>query len=167
MQLQAIAKSYEKEATRTKRMLEAKQTIVAHQTQQIESEKDTQIKQNLRDDFSVEIENLKHQHANKERTMYRQEQTKHKIIAQKRVEASTIQSEEKRLERLTSLAASVPYAKSIIGMSSDIHKSTEARRNDVYARSDLPDFQSGKLKSFTERRIRVPADQNSHPPGFL
>jgi len=47
MQLQAIAKSYEKEATRTKRMLEAKQTIVAHQTQQIESEKDTQIKQNL------------------------------------------------------------------------------------------------------------------------
>ena len=152
MQLQAIAKNYEKEANRTKRMLETKQTLMKHQTQQIQESEESRIN-NLRGDFAVEIESLKHQHVNRERTNYRQERIKSKIIAHKRVEGEALKVEEIRLERLNALAASVPYYKSIMDKSSDIHKSTEARKNDVYFRSNLADFQSGKLKSFTNDKI--------------
>jgi hypothetical protein len=52
------------------------------------------------------------------------------------------------------LAASVPYYRNIVTTSSDIYKTTEARKNDVYAgRGELADFQSGKFKSFTEERV--------------
>ena len=39
-------------------------------------------------------------------------------------------------------------------LSSDIHKSTKARENDVYGgRSKLADFQSGTMKSFTDEKV--------------
>ena len=62
--------------------------------------------------------------------------------------------ERNSFSRLNNLAASVPYYKDIMNKSSDIHKTTEARKQDVYGgRSKLADFQSGRLKSFTNEKV--------------
>lgn len=156
-QVQAIAKKngdeYEKEINRTQRILTTKQALMKHQTQQMKDQEESCINI-LRDDFAVEIQSLKQQHANMDRTNYREEQIKNKLMAQQKAESEAMRAEEVRLERLNTLAATVPYYQSIMDKESDIHKSTEARKNDVYGgRSDLADFQSGKMKSFTEAKL--------------
>lgn len=75
-------------------------------------------------------------------------------MTQKKVEEEAIKAEEQRLERLSFLAASVPYYHAIMNTTSDIHRSTEARKNDVYeGRSELADFQIGVQKSFTNEKL--------------
>ena len=89
-------------------------------------------------------------------TTYRQEQRKEKILAKKKAEDDATKAEERRLERLSALAASVPYYRTIMNTTSDIHRSTEARKHDVYVgRDDLADFQCGlqKLRSFTNEKL--------------
>lgn len=143
-----VGGEYDKELHRTKRILEAKQVL--HQA----IDQNENCINELQDRVAVEIQTLKHQQSRKERTAYRQEQMESKLMAQKKAEVEALREEESRLERLNTLAASVPYYKSIMDQSSDINKSTEARKNDVYGgRGELADFQSGKLKSFTEDKI--------------
>jgi len=142
---------YEKEMHRTQRKLETKQAL--HQALQTEGLKENCVNE-LQDDFAVEIQTLKCQQVRRERTTYRQEQIENKRMTKKEADDEAGRAEEVRLERLNALATSVPYYKSIMDKTSDIHKSTEARKNDVYGgRTELADFQCGKLKSFTEDKI--------------
>ncbi len=86
--------------------------------------------------------------------LYRQGKGKEKLIARLKAEEEAQGEEEKRLRRLNSLAASVPYYGTIMKANSDIHKSTESRKRDVYqGRMDLADFQCGNLKSFTDEQL--------------
>lgn len=153
--MQAIAEKagndYEKEVKRTQRLLEAKQTIMKHQTQQMKTQEGNNC---IKIDFATKIEGLKHQHTNRKRTTYRQERIKSEDMEQKKADEEALRLEEIRLERLNALAASVPYYKSIMDKTSDIHKSTQARKHDVFGgRSDLADFQSGKVKNFTNEKL--------------
>lgn len=143
--MQAIAEKagndYEKEVKRTQRLLEAKQTIMKHQTQQMKTQEGNNC---IKIDFATKIEGLKHQHTNRKRTTYRQERIKSEAMEQKKADEEALRLEEIRLERLNALAASVPYYKSIMDKTSDIHKSTQARKHDV---------QSGKVKNFTNEKL--------------
>ena len=96
-----------------------------------------------------------HKDANKEHTTYQQEEIQGKVM-EKRAEDKATKAEERRLGRLSAMAASVPYYRKLMNTTADIHRSTEARKNDIYEGcSDLADFLQGlkKLKSFTNERL--------------
>ena len=73
-------------------------------------------------------------------------------------EAEALRAEERRIERLNALASTTPYYEAIMDKSADIHKSTHARKMDIYDRPKLADFQSGNLKSFTNDRVFADAN---------
>lgn len=151
--LRAAARRCEKESERTRLMMETKRTILQHQAQRMEEIEKDRHNGHCREDFSVEIERRQRQQANRERTEYREARAKHRILARKRAEDAASRAEEIRLERLNSLAASVPYHQAIAELSADVHRSTAARRHDVPERNNLPDFQAGRLRSFATERI--------------
>lgn len=65
-------------------------------------------------------------------------------------------SEELRLERLSALAASVPYYSKIMNLEADPLRMTIARTNDIYepaATNGLADFQQGALRSFSNEKV--------------
>ncbi|KAL7548031.1 hypothetical protein ACHAWF_011317 [Thalassiosira exigua] len=147
---------FKKEVDRTQRMLEAKQKCMNRRAQQIQQ---LDAYNNPKGDLAVEVEKLKLRHSNRERTNYRQERMKNKVEARRKAEDEAFRMEEKRLESLLKLAASVPYYKSIMDTSADIHKSTEARKNDVYGgRTGLADFQCGRMNSFTNEKVFADAN---------
>eukprot|EP00956_Cyclotella_meneghiniana_P035277 scaffold113296_cov42-Cyclotella_meneghiniana.AAC.1 len=94
---------------------------------------------------------------NKERTRKREAQRQDKISSKVKADMESAKAEECRLERLFALAASVPYYGTLRNITPDIHKTTEARKNDVYMSRDnsLADFQCGlqQLRSFTNDRV--------------
>lgn len=150
---QVIAEACKKEANRVQRMLETKQALMKLWTEQMQKSEDDRA-DDLRGDFAAEIQNQVHQRANRDRANYRREEITRRNSERERAEGEAVRAEEMRLERLNSLAASTPYWRSIVDKSSDIHKSTEARKNDVYVgRGDLADFQSGTLTSFTNDKV--------------
>ena len=156
-QVQAAAKKvgddYQKELQHTLRVLESKRAVLKHHAEQVEVQKEYCIIK-LRDDFADEVENRRRQHTNRTRSNFRQAQRDRKNVAQKIDKEEAARAEETRIERLNALAASVPYYKAVLDKSSDIHKTTEARKNDVYAGpSELADFQCGNLKSFTQEKV--------------
>ena len=56
-------------------------------------------------------------------------------------------------------SSSVPYYNAVVNKSADVHKSTEARKNDVYnAPPPLADFQCGRLRAFTNERTFADAN---------
>lgn len=94
---------------------------------------------------------------NKERTRHREAQRKGKISCKMKADLESAKAEERRLGRLFALAASVPYYGTLLNITPDIHKTTEARKNDVYTSRDnsLADFQCGlqQLRSFTNDKV--------------
>ncbi len=156
-QVQAAAKKvgddHQKELQHTLRVLESKRAVLKHHAQQVEAQTENCIHK-LRDDFADEIESRRRQHTNRTRSNYRQAQIDRRNVAQKIAEEEVARAEETRIERLNALAVSVPYYKAVLDIQSDIHKTTEARKNDVYAGpSELADFQCGNLKSFTQEKV--------------
>jgi hypothetical protein len=156
-QAQAAAKKvgddYQRELQHTLRVLELKRAVLRHHARRVEVQKENGINK-LRDDFADEIENRRRQHTNQTRSNFRQAQIDRKNVAQKMAEEEAARAKETRIERLNALAASVPYYKAALDKPSDIHKTTEARKNDVYAGpSELADFQRGNLKSFTQEKV--------------
>ena len=143
----------DKELQRIQRLIEAKQTLRKHQTQQMEDCMETRTNE-FQDDFISELKGLQQQQMNRERSKFRQEKLIHKEVAKQEASQQAARLEEKRLAKLSNLAASVPYYQSIMDTTSDIHKTTKSRENDVYGgRSKLADFQSGNLKSFTNDKL--------------
>ena len=106
-------------------------------------------------ELQTEAARLSKHHSNKERTRIREEQRQHKLRCKEMSNAASAKAEERRLEKLCALAASVPYYKDIINATSDIHKTTEARKNDVHTSRDssLAEFQRGELRSFTNDKV--------------
>ena len=91
---------------------------------------------------------------NKERSTYREEQRGQKMIAKQEATEKLKREREIQLERLSTLAMTCPYQKTITDLQPDIHKSTKARHFDLFRRqSDLADFQSGRHTSFSEDKI--------------
>ena len=111
----------------------------------------------IKADFESEVARLSKHRENKERTKKREIQRQNKITSQQHANMASSKAEELRLERLSALAASVPYYRDIINAESDIHKTTEARKNDVYMCRDasLADFQCGlqQLRCFTNDKV--------------
>ena len=107
--------------------------------------------------FESEVVRLSKHRENKERTRNREILRQNKISSQQNANMASAKAEEVRLERLCVLAASVPYYKDIMNALPDIHKTTEARKNDTYISRDasLADFQCGlqQLRSFTNDKV--------------
>ena len=143
----------DKELQRIQRLIEAKRTLRKHQTKQMEDSMETRTNE-FQNDFISELKGLQQQQMNRERSKYRQEKHIGKEVAKQEACQQAAREEEKRLAKLSNLAASVPYYQSIKDTTSDIHKTTKSRENDVYGgRSKLADFQSGNLKSFTNDKL--------------
>ena len=157
IQAQAMAKKTgednDKELQRIQRLIEAKRTILKHQTKQMEDSMETRTNE-FQNDFISELKGLQQQQMNRERSKFRQGKLISKEVAKQEACQQAARLEEKRLAKLSNLAASVPYYQSIMDTTSDIHKTTKSRENDVYGgRSKLADFQSGNLKSFTNDKL--------------
>ena len=156
IQAQAMARKTgedDRELQRTQRLLEAKRTLRKHQTQQMEDCVETRTKE-FQNDFISELKGLQQQQMNRERSKFRQGKLISKEVAKQEACQQAARLEEKRLAKLSNLAASVPYYQSIMDTTSDIYKTTKSRENDVYGgRSKLADFQSGNLKSFTNDKL--------------
>ena len=147
----AIAKKEEDdyliEAKRTQRLAKAKQSLRRYQTQQI-TEQDAS-SNGLNDN----LQRIKQKEVNRTRISYRKEQMLSRQLKEHEKSVQQVREEEARLDRLNSLAASVPYYESIMDKAPDIHKTTKARENDFYRKPKLQDFQSGNLKSFTTDKV--------------
>lgn len=152
---QAAAKNstddYRKELHQTVRVLESKDAIMKHQAHQMAVQKENSI--NIKHDLADEIKNQSQQLKNKNRSQFRQSQIESRIATKKVAEEKASAEEESRISRLNELASCVPYYDTIIDKQADIHKSTEARKHDVYVHPKLPDFQSNNLKSFTNEKV--------------
>lgn len=76
--------------------------------------------------------------------------------AQHELELKAI-AEREKLERLSALAATVPYWENVQNAKADLDKTTKARENDFYQEdlSGLYGFQQGegKLRSFTNEKV--------------
>ena len=106
-------------------------------------------------ELESEILRLSKQRVNEKRTKKREAQRLDKIRFQEEASVASAKVEQHRLERLSILASTVPYYRNIIELVPDIHKTTEARKNDVYTRPDasLADFQYGAMKSFSNDKV--------------
>lgn len=89
------------------------------------------------------------------RVQFRRKEWENKMKRHEKLASIESLAQTERLEKLSALAATVPYYSAIINTRSDIHKSTIARMNDIYelpsSGGDLADFQQGlkKLRTFT------------------
>lgn len=145
-----VGDDYQKELKRALRVLETKHAVLKHHADQTEAEQE-HCSARLKGDFAGEIESRRRYISNTTRSKYRKARTESKNVAQKMMKEEAAKAEESRIERLNAIAACVPYNRD---PTSDIHKTTEARKHDVYAGpSKLADFQSGNLKSFTEEKV--------------
>ena len=143
-----------KELHRAQLMLKNRQAIIQHQTRQVVESQKENCATELKNDFVIEIESLKRQQVNRQRSIFREAQMNNKLLEQKMADEAASRAEKARLEKLNNLATNVPYYNSITEKVSDIYKTTQARKNDVYeGRSMLADFQCGNLKGFTNERI--------------
>jgi len=153
-QSKRVGEECRKELQRANSMIKNKQAIIQHQTQQVAEIQKENCTTNLKSDFAVEIESLKQQHSNRQRSIFREAQITNKLLEQKKAEEEACAAEKARLEKLNNLATNVPYYKTIAEKTSDIHKTTQARKNDKYGgRSKLADFQCGNLKGFSNEKV--------------
>ncbi|GMH93249.1 hypothetical protein TL16_g12577 [Triparma laevis f. inornata] len=95
---------------------------------------------------------------NKERIDYRTIVMGEKMRQKSHEEEMEKIRETEKLERLSALAATVPYYDNIINCKADLSKSTKARENDIYediGLTGLTDFQlgEGRLRCFTNEKV--------------
>jgi hypothetical protein len=143
--------AHRKEMQQTIRVLESKDALLKHQAHQLDVQKENSM--HIKHDLAEEIKSQSQQLKNKNRSLFRQSQIERRIATKKVADEKAALEEESRIARLNELATRVPYYDSIMEKLADIHKSTEARKHDVYARPKLPDFQSNNLKSFTNEKV--------------
>jgi len=143
---------HKKKAYTTHRQTMAKQSIIQHQAQQLKQQEEIHANE-LRDDFINELDSLQQKKTNRERSEFRQEQIELKENSQRKSDMEALREVELRLSRLNALASSNPYYNNIMNKEADIHKTTFARKQDFFRRSQLPDHQSGNLKSFTTDHV--------------
>ena len=94
---------------------------------------------------------------NKVRVNYRQYLHSDKILlAKTQSSVAAFCEQEKRLERLSTIATLVPYYNAIQTVTLDIHKLTSCRKNDIHdttLSAQLTQFQRNVMFSFTNERV--------------
>ena len=143
---------HKKKAYTTHRQTMVKQANSHHQAKKMKQQEEARDNE-LRGDFINELDSLQQQKTNRERSEFRQEQIVLKELTQQKADTEALREEELRLSRLNALASSTPYYNNIMNKEADIHKTTFARKQDFFRRSQLPDHQSGNLKSFTTDKV--------------
>jgi len=132
------------------RRLEDMQVLAKHHLERLQDHE----KENAEVLLQEEMIKQRKMSFNRERSTFREEQREQKIIAKQEQESKMMRERELQLERLSALALSCPYQKTITDLQPDIHKSTNARQNDFFRRqSDLADFQRGRQTSFTDEKL--------------
>lgn len=91
----------------------------------------------------------------KRRTSYRESLRVQKIQERKLELMFQFEREQERIERLHKIAHSVPYYHKIKECKANIHKTTCARKNDLYEKDDsgLADFQLNKMSNFSNEKL--------------
>jgi hypothetical protein len=91
----------------------------------------------------------------KQRTTYRERLRLQKIEERKLELMFQFEREQERIERLHKIAHSVPYYQKIKECKANIHKTTCARKYDLYEKDDsgLADFQSNKMQNFSNEKL--------------
>ncbi|EJK49949.1 hypothetical protein THAOC_31127 [Thalassiosira oceanica] len=138
---------HERELEKAKRRYESSKLILNHDDGQ-PTEGD------IEKDVTLNIEKFKEHLARKNRTSYRQLEREMKSTLQSERAEEAAREEEARLFRLQALASSCPYTKTLQGLTADIHKTTESRKQDVYSgRNDLLDCQANRQTNFGTDRL--------------
>jgi hypothetical protein len=91
----------------------------------------------------------------KQRTSYRESLRLGKMQERKLELIFQYEREQERIERLDKLARSAPYYHKIKECKANIHRTTCARKNDLYEKDDsgLADFQLNKMQNFSNERL--------------
>lgn len=94
-------------------------------------------------------------HLLKERTFYRENLRSIRIQERNHELMNEYKREQERIERLDKLAHSAPYYEKIKECRANIHKTTCARKNDIYEKNNagLADFQLNKIQNFSNERL--------------
>ena len=117
-------------------------------------ENEAQPKGDIETDISLNIARIREQQARKSRTSFRQREREKKLTLQRERAEEAAREEEARLFRLQAQKSSCPYTKTLQGLSADIHKTTESRRQDKYSgRNDLLDCQANRQTNFGTARL--------------
>ena len=107
--------------------------------------------------YQEELDRIERMKQNEERVSYREKKLLHKLDEKRTALKEAARAEELKYERLSQLAATVPYWDNILDARSNIHGTTVARENAAYQEdtTGLTAFQHGlsKLHSFTEEKI--------------
>ena len=93
--------------------------------------------------------------SNAERVTYRFILNQEKMRAMEHSANLKALSDRERMERLSALAASVPYFENIVNAKADLSKNTVCRSHDVYSEDlrGLRDFQSKNLSCFSNEKV--------------
>mmetsp|Transcript_2226 Transcript_2226/g.2858 ORF Transcript_2226/g.2858 Transcript_2226/m.2858 type:complete len:254 (+) Transcript_2226:783-1544(+) len=106
-------------------------------------------------EYLEEVGRLERMSKNDERVSYRRDKHKKKLHIQHENAQHSIQLEKRRLERLSALAASVPYHSTIQTLKPNPRKPTASSLQAFYYEDtrDLTEFQKGDLRGFTNERV--------------
>jgi hypothetical protein len=134
----------------------AKKLVEEYKLQLEKQKQDMEERQRLMDE-ELERERGDRMEKNGERVVYREILNQERLRqVEHEVQLKKIAEKEKN-ERLSALAATVPYYENILNAKADLDKTTVARENDFWEedRSGLTDFQHGvgKLRSFTNEKV--------------
>ena len=107
--------------------------------------------------YQEELDRIERIKANGERVSYRETRLLNKMDEKRKALTEAARAEELKYERLSQLAATVPYWDNILEVHANIHGTTVARENGAYHEdvSGLTAFQHGlsKLQSFTNEKV--------------
>ncbi len=107
--------------------------------------------------YQEELDRIERIKANGERVSYRETRLLNKLDEKRKALTEAARAEELKYERLSQLAATVPYWDNILDVSPNIHGTTVARENGAYHEdaTGLTAFQHGlsKLQSFTNEKV--------------
>eukprot|EP00986_Skeletonema_menzelii_P018796 scaffold26715_cov146-Skeletonema_menzelii.AAC.4 len=129
--------------------LEAMQALARHHLDRVQDRQKENAEVLLQEEMMKERKRC----FNKERSSYREEQRGQRLIAKQEATEKLKRERENQLVRLTKLAMSCPYQKTITALRPDIHKSTNARHHDLFRENMMADFQSGRHTSFSEKKV--------------
>lgn len=107
--------------------------------------------------YREELSRIERMKENGTRVSYREKKLLHKMDEKRKALEEAARAEELKYERLSQLAATVPYFDRILDVQANIHGTTVARENAAYYEDStgLTAFQHGlsKLHSFTDEKI--------------
>jgi len=125
-----------------------------------ETERQEEERQRVEDSarkYQEELDRIERIKANGERVSYRVTRLLNKMDEKRKALTEATRAEELKYERLSQLAATVPYWDNILDVQANIHANTVARENGAYHEdaTGLTAFQHGlsKLQSFTNEKV--------------